>query len=70
MVNGSILKKGSKGPAVKEVQQKLTSLGFSTKGIDGVFGSNTDQAVRQFQKAHSLAVDGIVGNATKKALGS
>ncbi|WP_428912042.1 L,D-transpeptidase family protein [Niallia sp. Krafla_26] len=69
VVNGSILKKGSRGPAVKEIQQTLTSLGFSTKGIDGVFGSNTDQAVRQFQKSRGLVVDGIVGNATKNALG-
>ena len=68
-VNGSILKKGSRGPAVKEIQQKLTSLGFSTKGIDGVFGSNTDNAVRQFQKSRGLKVDGIVSTETKNALG-
>ena len=70
VVNGSILKKGSRGPAVKEIQQKLTSLGFNTKGTDGVFGSNTDQAVRQFQKARGLTVDGIVGNSTRNALGT
>ena len=69
VVNGSILKKGSRGPAVKEIQQKLTSLGFSTKGIDGVFGSNTDNAVRQFQKSRGLKVDGIVSAETKNALG-
>ncbi|WP_277949794.1 peptidoglycan-binding domain-containing protein [Priestia endophytica] len=51
------------------LQRKLTSLGYSTKGVDGIFGANTDQAVRQFQKACHLAVDGIVGPATKKALG-
>ena len=69
VVNGSILKKGSRGPAVKDLQQKLTSLGFSTKGIDGSFGPNTDNAVRQFQKSRGLVVDGSVGNATKNALG-
>ena len=68
-VNGSIPKKGSKGPAVREIQQKLTSLGFGTKGIDGVFGSNTDNAVRQFQKSRGLKVDGIVSAETKNALG-
>ena len=69
VVNGAILKKGSRGPAVKEIQQKLTSFGFSTKGIDGVFGSNTDNAVRQFQKSRGLKVDGIVSTETRNALG-
>ncbi|WP_338472634.1 peptidoglycan-binding protein [Niallia sp. XMNu-256] len=68
--NGSILKKGSRGSAVKELQQKLTTLGFSTKGIDGSFGPNTEQAVRQFQKARGLTVSGIVDNATRNALGN
>jgi peptidoglycan hydrolase-like protein with peptidoglycan-binding domain len=66
---GTILKKGSRGSEVQILQRKLTSLGYNTKGVDGIFGANTDQAVRQFQKAHHLAVDGIVGPATKKALG-
>jgi peptidoglycan hydrolase-like protein with peptidoglycan-binding domain len=52
-----------------ELQRRLTNLGYSTKGIDGVFGNNTDAAVRKFQKAKKLKVDGIVGPATKKALG-
>lgn len=66
---GAVLKKGSRGSAVQELQRKLTALGYNTKGIDGVFGSNTEKAVRQFQKARGLVVDGIVGPATKKALG-
>ncbi|MGG4491103.1 L,D-transpeptidase family protein [Metabacillus idriensis] len=66
--NGTILKKGSRGSAVEELQRKLTSIGFSTKGIDGAFGNNTDQAVRQFQQSRRLTVDGIVGPATRKAL--
>ncbi len=64
-----ILKKGSRGPAVVTLQKKLTSLGYSTKGTDGIFGANTDSAVRKFQKAKHLQVDGIVGPATRKALG-
>jgi len=67
---GTVLKKGSKGNAVKELQQKLTSLGYNTKGTDGVFGANTDSAVRKFQKDHGLTADGIVGPSTYKALGS
>lgn len=63
------LKMGNRGTAVKSLQKKLTSLGYSTKGIDGIFGYNTDQAVRRFQKDHHLKVDGIVGASTIKALG-
>ncbi|KSU88645.1 N-acetylmuramoyl-L-alanine amidase [Priestia veravalensis] len=62
------LKKGSRGNEVRALQQKLTSLGFSTKGIDGVFGNNTDAALRQFQKARGLSVTGVVDAATQKAL--
>jgi len=63
------LKRGSHAAAVKTLQMKLTSLGYSTKGIDGIFGPNTEKAVRRFQKAHHLQADGIVGPITKKALG-
>lgn len=66
--NSQILKKGSRGSAVKELQRQLTDLDYNTKGIDGVFGSNTEKAVRQFQKDHHLVVDGVVGPATNKAL--
>jgi hypothetical protein len=67
--SGEALKRGSQGPAVQVLQRKLTSLGYNTKGIDGYFGSNTETAVRNFQKARHLKVDGIVGTSTKKALG-
>lgn len=67
--SSEILKKGSKGESVRQLQQRLTSLGYSTKGIDGYFGVNTDAAVRKFQRDHRLAADGIVGPSTKKALG-
>lgn len=63
-----LLKKGMKGAEVKKLQQILTNKGYSTKGIDGIFGSNTETAVKNFQKANQLTADGIVGPATKKAL--
>jgi L,D-transpeptidase catalytic domain/Putative peptidoglycan binding domain len=63
-----ILKFGSKGSAVKTLQTRLTELGYKTNGIDGIFGKGTLNAVKQFQKANSLKVDGIVGPATQKAL--
>ncbi|MFC7373475.1 L,D-transpeptidase family protein [Fictibacillus iocasae] len=64
-----VLKKGSKGEAVKTLQRRLTELGYSTKGIDGVFGVNTETAVKNFQRAKKLQVDGVVGAATWRALG-
>lgn len=67
--SSAVLKKGSRGAEVKELQRQLTNLGYSTNGIDGIFGPGTDSAVRKFQKAKKLKVDGIVGAATKKALG-
>lgn len=67
--NGGILKKGSRGSAVKQLQQKLTSLGYNTKGTDSIFGINTEKALRKFQADHKLKPDGIVGPVTKKALG-
>ena len=62
------LKIGAKGADVKMLQQALNSKGFILV-IDGDFGPATDTAVRQFQEASGLEVDGIVGPATWKALG-
>ncbi|WP_419880690.1 L,D-transpeptidase family protein [Peribacillus sp. B-H-3] len=66
--SGTVLKKGSKGPEVKSLQSRLSSLGYSTKGIDGIYGANTVSAVKKFQIANGLKADGIAGPATKKAL--
>ncbi|MBM7702080.1 L,D-transpeptidase family protein [Metabacillus iocasae] len=66
--SSSALKKGHRGSEVKQLQQKLHALGYNTGGIDGVFGVATERAVRDFQRKSELAVDGIVGSATKKAL--
>ncbi|WP_079508737.1 L,D-transpeptidase family protein [Mesobacillus jeotgali] len=67
--SSTVLKKGMRGPEVKTLQQTLTNKGYNTKGIDGVFGPATEAAVKKFQKAKKLKADGIVGPATKKALG-
>ncbi|MTH54805.1 L,D-transpeptidase family protein [Bacillus mangrovi] len=68
LMNSGLLKRGSKGAAVKELQQRLTAKGYSTRGADGIFGPNTEKAVKAFQKARGLAVDGLVGPATKRSL--
>jgi peptidoglycan hydrolase-like protein with peptidoglycan-binding domain len=64
------LSKGMQGTAVSDLQSSLTKLGYSTYGVDGVFGQNTYNAVVAFQKAHGLTQDGIVGNQTKSAITS
>ena len=60
------LKKGSVGNDVKALQTLLIVGGYScgSAGADGDFGSGTDAAVRKYQKANGLTVDGVVGAAT------
>lgn len=64
------LRKGKKGEDVREVQQKLIDLGYDLGcwGADGDFGAATEEAVKAFQTANGLEVDGIVGPATWAAL--
>ena len=65
----SILKKGSTGQYVVNLQKALNNSGANpTLVTDGSFGTKTDTAVKTFQYAHNLVVDGIVGNNTKTAL--
>ena len=64
----SVLKKGSKGEQVKTLQRLLTALGFPCGAVDGSFGNNTLAAVRSFQQANNLEVDGSVGKLTWTAL--
>ena len=63
-----ILKQGSSGPAVKDLQQKLKQLGFDPKGVDGKYGPGTLVAVIAFQKRKKLRADGLVGPKTIAAL--
>lgn len=62
-----ILRQGSKGQAVAQLQEDLTALGYKTS-VDGVFGPHTAFAVRRFQGANGLTIDGIAGPETLGAL--
>ncbi|WP_042393552.1 peptidoglycan-binding protein [Clostridium saudiense] len=62
------LKKGASGNITKLLQEKLVTLGYSTNGVDGIFGSGTYSAVREFQKTRGLSADGIVGQNTWRKL--
>src|SRR6185295_7390245 len=65
-----ILKLGSSGPDVQDLQQKLKDLGFDPNGVDGNFGPGTRAAVIAFQQSQGLQADGMVGPATLAALQS
>src|SRR5437879_3851521 len=65
----SVLKQGSSGPDVTELQQKLKDLGFDPNGVDGNFGPGTKAAVIAFQQSKGLQADGIAGPASLAALG-
>lgn len=62
------LRKGSKGDAVKELQTLLNNAGFDCGEIDGDFGKKTLAAVREYQKANGLTLDGVVGAKTWASL--
>jgi len=60
------LKRGSKGTAVKELQQRLKELGYYNSVLDGEFGSGTVTAVKAFQKKNGLTQTGVADSATLK----
>jgi hypothetical protein len=62
-----LLRRGSKGEAVAELQRRLMALGYGT-GADGMYGPATAETVKRFQSDHGLAVDGIAGPQTMSAL--
>ncbi len=63
-----LIKRGSISTYVLIAQDDLNTLGYSTGGLDGIFGSRTQEAVRSYQRRVGLTADGIVGCNTWRAL--
>ena len=59
-----MLRTGSRGDAVRKLQEMLNAKGYTCGSVDGIFGSKTKAAVLAFQKANGLGADGIVGPLT------
>ncbi|WLR61292.1 C40 family peptidase [Guptibacillus hwajinpoensis] len=64
----STLRYGDRGQSVTNLQSQLKSKGYYNYSVDGIYGSITQQAVRNFQSANGLSVDGIAGSNTFAAL--
>ncbi|MEQ9667516.1 peptidoglycan-binding protein [Coleofasciculus sp. G2-EDA-02] len=65
-----ILQRGDRNPQVTSLQRNLQVAGYFSGPITGYYGSTTQDAVIQLQKAHGLTVDGIAGSQTRAALES
>ena len=67
--SADLYKKGSGGAVVSEIQTRLKNWGYYKGDVDGVYGSQTEKAVRWFQEKNGLFVDGQAGDQTLAALG-
>jgi len=65
----AVSKMGSRGEEVRKIQTKLKNWGYYAGSVDGVYGWQTESAVRSFQKKNGLTVDGIAGTKTLNAMG-
>ena len=64
----ALSKYGSRGNEVTQIQTKLKRWGYYNGAIDGVYGSKTLAAVKDFQRKNGLTVDGIIGRITWTAI--
>ena len=65
----ALSKSGSRGEEVKKIQTKLKNWGYYNGSVDGVYGWQTENAVRSFQKKNGLTADGVAGEKTLNAMG-
>ena len=64
------LRRGAEGELVKSLQEYLNDTQSAGLIVDGKFGAKTEEAVKVFQRAHSLTADGIVGPKTWAVIGN
>lgn len=69
IADAAVLKQGSTGSQVRDLQTRLRDWGYMNGSVDGIFGSKTRNAVIYFQRKHYLTQDGIVGANTAAKLG-
>lgn len=65
----AVSKNGSRSEEVRKIQTKLKNWGYYNGSVDGVYGWQTESAVRSFQKKNGLSVDGVAGTKTLNAMG-
>ena len=65
----ALSKYGSRGEEVRNIQTKLKRWGYSSGNVDGIYGTQTVNAVKYFQRKNGLTADGIAGQATLNAMG-
>ena len=65
----ALSKYGSRGSEVKTIQEKLKRWGYYSGSVDGIYGTQTVNAVKKFQKKNGLTADGIAGTKTLNAMG-
>ena len=65
----ALSKRGSTGTEVRQIQTKLKNWGYYNGNVDGIYGSQTENAVKYFQRKNGLTVDGIAGPQTLAAMG-
>ena len=65
----ALSKYGSRGSEVTQIQKKLKRWGYYSGSVDGIYGTQTVNAVKYFQRKNGLTADGIAGPATLKAMG-
>ncbi len=65
----ALSKLGSQGQEVINIQTRLKNWGYYSGSVDGIYGSKTVAAVKEFQRKNGLTADGIAGAATLAAIG-
>ena len=63
-----VLRQGSRGDQVKQLQEWLNQLGYDCGTVDGIYGEKTAKAVKKFQGDNGLSIDGIAGEKTQTSI--